>query len=236
MQNSDFSRKDFLKLTGIAASTALGVSACKLNSIPPPKSNKPKLALGPNPRPGDNATYLGNSNTGLINFLYVLAQLGTAYYTKVVKNPYTGMSDQEKRIFSDIRDHGIAHRDFYNVFLGKNSIHRLTFPFSTVDFSSRSSVLNNAINIEDTSLSFYNIAPALTDYTPYAMMILKMGSVQGRQAAAVRIIKKPNSDYFINSSIKNSNGLDVFNTAQDTLNNLYHYIKEKLDVSDLPPF
>ncbi len=40
-------------------------------------------------------------------------QLEAAFYTMVVANPYTGISALEMEYLTDIRNHEVAHREFF---------------------------------------------------------------------------------------------------------------------------
>lgn len=232
MANRKFSRKNFLKIAGTSAASVFALAGCELNSIPPPDP-PPGLNLGPDPRPDDFSVYLGSGDTGLFNFAYAIAQLETAFYVGVTNSPFDGMTTQEQRILADIRDHEIAHRDFFNEFLGPNSIHGLNFEFG-FDFSSRESVLQAAVRIEDAGVSAYNILPELIDQTRFVVTLNKIASVEARHASAVRNLRQPNTAFFISPNTISSQGLDVFNTPVDVLNILGPFIIERLDITELP--
>src|SRR6478672_11771483 len=55
---------------------------------------------------------LGSGDTGILNYAYALEQLEAAFYIKVASSFYSGISDEEKSLLTDIRDHEIAHREF----------------------------------------------------------------------------------------------------------------------------
>ena len=44
------------------------------------------------------------------------------------------MNSRERRVLSDIRDHEIAHADFYRAALGASGIPQLQFNWSAVNF------------------------------------------------------------------------------------------------------
>src|SRR5699024_1983277 len=91
-----------------------------------------------------------------MNLLYVMAQMEVAFYTQVVDNYYSNITEDEMQLFADIHKHEIAHRDFYQAFLAENAIQTVSFDFSSIDFNSRNEVLNMATKVEDRSISVYN--------------------------------------------------------------------------------
>nr|WP_290928672.1 ferritin-like domain-containing protein [Haliscomenobacter sp.] len=66
------------------------------------------------------------------------------------------MSSAESSLLTDIRDHEIAHREFFKAALGTNAIQALEVDFSSVNFNSRDSVLMTAKAFEDLGVSAYN--------------------------------------------------------------------------------
>src|ERR1700709_493163 len=66
----------------------------------------------------NGTTDVGSGDLGILNYAYALEQLEAAFYTQVVKTPYAGISAYEKASLTDIRDHEIAHREFFKAALG----------------------------------------------------------------------------------------------------------------------
>src|SRR5699024_4728729 len=107
------------------------------------------------------------------------------------------ITEDEIQLFNDIHQHEIAHRDFYQAFLAENAIEPVSFDFSSIDFNSRNEVLKMATKVEDRSISVYNGFAEVIQRTDLLGIISKIASVQGRHAAAVRLLKEPNSTHFI---------------------------------------
>ena len=59
------------------------------------------------------AVDLGEGDVGILNYAYALEQLEAAFYTQVTKTPYANMDSADRDILTGIRDHEIAHRDFF---------------------------------------------------------------------------------------------------------------------------
>ena len=92
---------------------------------------------------------LGSGDFGVLNYAYALEQLEAAFYVKVLASPYIGISQAESDRLVDIRDHEVAHREFFKNALSSNAIPALEVDFSTIDFSNRTSVLTTAKAFED---------------------------------------------------------------------------------------
>ncbi|RYD90446.1 MAG: ferritin-like domain-containing protein, partial [Sphingobacteriales bacterium] len=135
LMHSPMPRRKFLLFSGAAAATMVLGQACK-------KDDDPMVVP-------DNAVNLGSGDTGVLNYAYALEQLEAAFYTQVMLTPFSGMSALETEYLRDIRDHEIAHRDFFKAALGSNAIQNLEVNFSSINFSSRDSVLSTAKAFED---------------------------------------------------------------------------------------
>src|ERR1700735_681911 len=101
-------------------------------------------------------TDVGSGDTGILNFAYALEQLEAAFYIQVNASFYANATMAEQAILSDIMYHEMTHRDFFKAALGSSAIRSLTPDFSSVDFTSRASVLGTAKALEDTGVSAYN--------------------------------------------------------------------------------
>ncbi|MEI9943601.1 MAG: ferritin-like domain-containing protein [Chitinophagaceae bacterium] len=109
----------------------------------------------------DDGISLGSGDTGILNYAYALEQLEAAFYAQVILNPFSGMTAAETALLTDIRDHEIAHREFFKAALAGNAIQPLTPDFSSITFTSRDSVLGTAKAFEDLGVSAYNGAGKL---------------------------------------------------------------------------
>jgi ferritin-like protein len=216
------SRRKFLQLAGATGILASVVASCSKGKFPGPPSGK---------HPGAPIN-LGSGDVGILNFAYALEQLEAAFYTIVIAVPYQGISAFEFARLKDIRDHEIAHREFFKTALGSNAIPALTPAFESINFFSRDSVLAASKSFEDLGVSAYNGAGSLISSPAYLTLAGKIVSVEARHAAFIRDLISPGS--FADSTVVNANGLDTSRTPPEVLSIAGAYIVEKLDASNLP--
>ena len=134
------------------------------------------------------AVDLGEGDVGILNYAYALEQLEAAFYMQVTKTPYSNMASADTAILTGIRDHEIAHRDFFKAALKKNAIPALEVDFTKVDFNSRDSVLTTARTFEDLGVAAYNGAGQLLEKSEYLLLAGKIVSVEARHATAIRYL------------------------------------------------
>lgn len=212
--SSKLERRSFLRFAGAgAASMALVAAGCK----------KDKLESG---------VYLGSGDIGILNYAYALEQLEAAFYVQVATSFYTGATQAEKDILIDIRDHEVAHREFFKNVLGSSAIGGLEVNFSSINFADRTSVLGTAKAFEDLGVSAYNGAGCLLKDAGYLTVAGKIVSVEARHAAIIRELITPNS--FANSEVIDANGLDKSRMPMEVLGIASAFVKTKINANDLP--
>jgi hypothetical protein len=211
------SRRNFLRFTGMAgASAALVVTGCGKDDIG-------EMNTGVN---------LGSGDTGILNYAYALEQLEAAFYTQVVASPFTGITALETQYMQEIRDHEIAHREFFKAALGTAAIPALEVDFSSINFTSRDSVLGTAKAFEDLGVSAYNGAGKLITNPDYLLLAGKIVSVEARHAALIRDLISNGS--FADSEVIDMNGLDKSRTPTEVLQIAGTYVKTRINASSLP--
>ncbi len=207
-------RRSFLQYAGAgAAGVALLAAGCK----------KDKME-------NNGSVDLGSGDVGILNYAYALEQLEAAFYIQVVTTPYVGISDNEKALLTDIRDHEIAHREFFKAALGAKAITNLEVNFSSIDFSSKTSVLATAKAFEDLGVSAYNGAGQLIKSADYLTLAGKIVSVEARHAALIR-------DLISNGTFSDDLDADAKDKEKSPAQVLAiagAYIKTKINISNLP--
>jgi len=212
---SSNSRRNFLFQAGsLSLASAVVFNACKKSSD------------------SSNPYDLGSGDIGILNYAYALEQLEAAFYIKVLSSPYSGMTAAEGSLLADIRDHEIAHREFFKNAIGSSAIAELTVNFSTIDFTSRTSVLATAKAFEDLGVSAYNGAGQLIADVNYLALAGKIVSVEARHAAYIRDLISNGS--FADSTVIDANGLDKSRTPGEVLAIAGAYISSPIDASHLP--
>jgi len=155
------------------------------------------------------AADLGQGDIGVLNYAYALEQLEAAYYTQAVNSPYSGATEQEVQILTDLRDHEVAHVEFLAEALGDDAIPDLEVDFSAVDFTDKHSVLETSRTFEDLGVSAYNGAGKLLENPDFLTAAGRIVSIEARHAATIRDLLNPLSVAFSGPDVVDDNGLDV---------------------------
>jgi hypothetical protein len=209
------SRRRFLTQTAGLVTVAALADACKKD-----KNNN------------DMGIDLGGGDIGILNYAYALEQLEAAFYTQVIMTQFSGITATETALLTDIRDHEVAHREFFKNALGSKAIPGLEVNFASINFGSRDSVLGTAKAFEDLGVSAYNGAGKLITSPDYLLLAGKIVSVEARHAAFIRDLISNGS--FADNTAIDMNGLDMAKAPNDVLAIAGSFLKSKINASNLP--
>lgn len=221
MPQNNFSRRKFLGFAGAASGLVVIGASC----------NKDEQVSSNGTLDGVD---LGSGDVGILNYAYALEQLEAAFYTQVIMSQFSGMSSTEVTLLTDIRDHEIAHREFFKNALADKAIMDLEVDFSSIDFGSRDSVLSTAKAFEDLGVSAYNGAGRLIETADYLTLAGKIVSVEARHAALIRDLIMMGS--FADDTVINADGLDVSRKPSEVLEIAKPYIKSAINANNLPTY
>ncbi|MFC5269124.1 ferritin-like domain-containing protein [Adhaeribacter terreus] len=230
-------RRLFLKYAGLtAAFTGLILTGCDSDDddATPPPANNEVVDPANNPAATD-AVNLGTGDVGILNYAYALEQLEAAFYTQVVASFYSGASTAEQQILTDIRDHEIAHRNFFKQAItaaGATPIPDLKVNFTSINFTDRGSVLATAKAFEDLGVAAYNGAGKLLQNKAYLLIAGKIVSVEARHAAVIRDLISNGS--FADSTAVDANGLDKAMMPLEVITAADKYITTNINLNNLP--
>ncbi|WP_316794580.1 ferritin-like domain-containing protein [Pedobacter frigoris] len=217
-------RRSFLQFAGAsAAAVALVAAGCR--------KDRPNMPMS------TGVTLDFKNDFGVLNYAYALEQLEAAFYIQVASAPPSGFSANEKAYFQDIQFHEIAHREYFKKALSTAAISSLEVDFSSIDFTSRTSVLGAAMAFEDLGVAAYNgVGVRLTDVN-FLLAAGKIVSVEARHASYVRDLVSYGSFADLNSlgplGAKNADGLDAALTPDKVLPIAGKYVKTKINVINL---
>jgi hypothetical protein len=214
---SGVSRRRFLGYVGATSALLATAASCK------------KSDGGSTNSSGVN---LGSGDIGILNYAYSLEQLEAAFYSQIVLTPYAGISSNELAYMTDVRNHEVAHREFFKAALGTMAIQGLTPVFTTIDFTSRTSVLATAKAFEDLGVTAYNGAGQLLVSPDYLTLAGKIVSVEARHAATIRDLIAGNT--FADNTALDMNALDGARTPAQVYAIAHVYVKETINYSNLP--
>lgn len=195
---ADAARRAFLRRAGLAGG-AIALAACGVAGDPlAPSSGGTDGGTRAVVGPDGSVTLDFRNEADVLNYAYALEQLEAAFYTQVVAAPQFAsiFAANEQRILVDLRDHEVAHRDFFAAALGSARIPNLTVDFSAVNFASRASVLATARTFEDLGVGAYNGAGRYLKQGANVTLAGKIVSVEARHAAAIRDLLNPRSGDF----------------------------------------
>ena len=231
---SQGSRREFMRLAGMLGG-ALALAACGGDDN----------ATGPNTT---GVTLNFAQPIDVLKYAFALEALEADFYTKVAANAAfnTAFANAaERQIITDIRDHEVAHREFFKAAITANGGTAPTlstkYP-STVDFASRSSVLATARTFEDLGVSAYNGAGRYLATSATAALLTiagKVVSVEARHASAIRDLISPDTDAFANVSdlatlgASESSGLDAKASPSAVLAAAQPFINETINATGL---
>ncbi|HYO23003.1 MAG TPA: ferritin-like domain-containing protein [Flavisolibacter sp.] len=225
LTQQDLSRRKFLRFSGLAGASALLLGSTGITGCNKDDDN-------------NDGVNLGSGDTGVLNYAYALEQLEAAFYTQVIASPYAGITALETEYLRDIRDHEIAHREFFKAALGSNAIQGLEVNFSSINFNSRDSVLGTAKAFEDLGVAAYNGAGKLLASTDYLTLAGKIVSVEARHAALIRDLISNGSFSDLASlsplGADNGKGLDAALNPPEVLAIASAYVTTKINASNLP--
>ncbi|MEO6328443.1 MAG: ferritin-like domain-containing protein [Ginsengibacter sp.] len=217
-----FSRRRFLGYVGAASALFVTAASCKKDD-----NNNP-----------DTGVDLGSGDVGILNYAYALEQLEAAFYSQVILTPYSGMTALETELLTDIRNHEVAHREFFKTAITaaapSSVIPSLAVNFSSIDFTNRTSVLATAKAFEDLGVTAYNGAGQLISTSgngpTYLTLAGKIVSVEARHAAII-------ADLITAGTFSNTtdvNALDMARTPAQVLAIAGTYITTKINANNLP--
>jgi hypothetical protein len=215
--NVNMARRSFLRYAGVgvAGIGVMAATSCRKDHDITPTTG---IDIG------------ARNDFAILNYAYALEQLEAAFYIQVASTMFTGATAAEISAFTDIRDHEVAHREFFKKALAGNAIQALTPDFSKIDFSNRAKVLAAAQTFEDLGVAAYNGAGYLIQNADYLTIAGKIVSVEARHAAYIRNLVNPGS--FADSTILDANGMDKQLAIPQVLAAANTYLTTKVNASN----
>ena len=206
------SRRRFLALAGGIAGVGVLVASCHKTPA--------------------STVFIGSDDRALLNYLLIIEELQTNFYTQASITDYYGASQMELDFIADMRDQQIARKGLLKSILGAAAIPDIVTDLSAVTFADRISTLQHAALFEDLAVAAYNGVIQYFADTSYALMVAKMASVNGRRAAYARDILNPNT--LADGAVVNTSGLDQALTPKTVMVAITPYIQTTFNYALLP--
>ena len=215
------SRRSFLKLAGLGGAVFVA-AGCDSDDPGDPQSTAVRLDF--------------SNDFGVLNYAYALEQLEAAFYATVVMDGAfaTTFDADEQAILRDLAAHEGIHRDFLKAAIAMNGgtpIRDLTPDFSSINFSSRASVLGTAQVFEDLGVGAYNGAGRYISQSEagrtYLTIAGKIVSVEARHASVISGLLAANT--IAGSDVIDSNGLDRALSPGDVLSAASAFIVDSIE-------
>ena len=218
------SRREFLRVLGLGGTIALlpGV-ACDSDSITEPGNGIPAS--------GDPVVIdFAQGDVAVVQLASVLEQIEAEFYSRVVAGFATSnISAGEQAVFTEIRDHELAHRAFLEGTLGAVGAVPVTTTFRGVNFSDRTAVLTAAGTLEDLGIATYNGAAQYLASPATLLELAKIASVEGRHASTIRDLQEPRTAAFSPGASD-----DAWRPAKSAAS-IQDYLVDKLAFANVPP-
>ncbi len=145
---------------------------------------------------------------GILNLTLVLETTETRFYERVISAPPRDLKPGEFEILRDIKANERQHLRFVKRALGPLRIKVPDSDFSSIDFTSRQSVLEAARNFEDNGVATLNGAGRRVQLPEFLTIAGKLVSVEARHTAVLRDMLNPLSRDFAGDDIVDENGMD----------------------------
>ena len=226
-------RRLFMRWAGMTTATGILLSSCShetMDSVTASGARTAASGIG-----ADVDLDLGSGDIAILNYAYALEQIEATFYERVVANPYGGISSMEMSVLKDIRDHEVAHREFFKKALGTAGLPALAIDFNGVTFSDRMSVLKAAKTFEDIGVSAYNGAGKYLTDVKYLLTAGKIVSVEARHAATIRELLEPMTRAFAGDDVVDrASGLDKVREPGEVLPIAQSFIKQRIHADHFP--
>jgi len=154
---------------------------------------------------------------GILNLALVLETTETRFYERVISSPPRDLRPGEFEILRDIKANERQHLRFFKRALGPLRVKVSDSNFSSIDFTSRQSVLEAARNFEDNGVATLNGAGRRVKLPEFLTIAGKLVSVEGRHSASLRDMLNPGSRDFAGDDVVDENGLDRAITPAESL-------------------
>jgi len=170
---------------------------------------------------------------GVLNYAYALETLESKFYERVIASPPSDLKAGELQVLTDIGAHEIQHRRFFKRALGILRVEIPQINLSSIDFTSRATVLAAAKSFEDTGVGAYNGVGRRVKLAEFLSIAGKIVSVEARHAAAIRDLIDPMTRSFAGNDVVDARGFDLALSPGDVLERVQPFFKTPFRVAGI---
>ncbi|HVD59508.1 MAG TPA: ferritin-like domain-containing protein [Gemmatimonadaceae bacterium] len=186
--------------------------------------------------PTESATLDLSTDPGVLNYFYAISQLQSDFWTRAQLNRFPGITTAESTAMVFLFTHTTNQRNWlqtYQTFGRVTDV--LTFDFSNVDFTNRSTSFGTGIVIQDAASAAYAGGIKYLTSADNIVLASKLASIAARHSAMVRDF----GDLFAGGSTRASfagddiigpTGLEPAASPTDVIATLQKYFKTTLSV------
>lgn len=185
-------RRDFLKVAAIGGMGLVlptVITACNDDPLDPTKE----------------ATINFSNDVGALNLAYAIVQMQADFYARITSNRFVGYTSNDSTIIGNVSTSKTNVRTALQQSITAGRItDAVLFNFSTIDFSSRTSVMNTLRTVEDSGVQAVVGALSKVKDPAIAAFLGGCASVLARGAAAIRDVIDADAIQFGGSNFRDS--------------------------------
>jgi hypothetical protein len=187
--------------------------------------------------PTESATLDLSTDPGVLNYFYAISQLQSDFWTRAQLNRFPGITTAESTAFIFLMSQTTSQRNWLQAYQTVGRVTDvLTFDFSGVNFTSRSTSMGTGIAIQDAASQAYAGGIKYLKSADNILLASKLASIAARHSAMLRdfgdlFAGGTTRAAFAGDDIIGSTGLEPAASAADVIANLQKYFQTTLSVS-----
>ncbi len=187
--------------------------------------------------PTESATLDLSTDPGVLNYFYAITQLQSDFWVRAQLNRFPGITTAESTAFIFLMGQKTSQRNWLQAYQTVGRVTDvLTFDFSGVDFTNRSTSMAAGITIEDAASEAYAGGIKYLKSADNILLAAKLASISARHSAMLRdfgdlFAGGTTRAAFAGDDIIGTTGLEPATSPAEVIATLQKYFKTTLSVS-----